>query len=257
MEKETSPSLTLSIVSHGDSARVLRLLDSLHAAEPNRCFQILLTDNLGQELPEINSAAGDNLTILRNQKPQGFARNHNEAFRRAETDLFCILNPDIVFTQPVFDRLVFLIESAKADIAAPLLVDSLGTLQDSFRLLPTPLDIVRRKLPGYQFSPLPADADGLIRPDWIAGMFMMLKCETYQAINGFNEKYHLYYEDVDLCIRARSVGLKLLVDPGVQIQHDARRASRDNLMYLLWHVQSAIRFYRSSIYRQAIRTRRD
>ena len=244
---------TLSIVSHGDSKRVLKLLDSLYVFEPEKHFEIIITDNFGQDLPDLHDAKGNSVTIIRNERPQGFARNHNQAFQQARAKIFCVLNPDVIFTQEIFGRLTSLLESSQADIVAPLIVDSRGGIQDSFRMLPTPVDVFRRKLPGYHFSPIRADVHGLARPDWIAGIFLMLKSETFRQINGFDERYYLYFEDVDLCTRATLLNLKLLVDTNIQVQHDAQRASRKNPAYLFWHLQSAIRFYRSDTYKRARR----
>jgi N-acetylglucosaminyl-diphospho-decaprenol L-rhamnosyltransferase len=249
------PLVTLSIVSHGDAEKVARLLESLRSCEQNSQFRVILTDNLGDNLPAFDSSAGASFTILRNQRPCGFACNHNQAFRLVETSYFCILNPDVLFEQEVFGHLIALLETDKADIVAPLIVDSNAVVQDSFRALPTPLDIVRRKLPGYRFVPIPPDADDLVRPDWMAGILLLLKSETYRKLNGFDDRYRFYFEDVEFCTRARLAGLKLLVDTGVRIQHDARRASRKSIRYLLWHIQSAFRFYTSPVYKQALRNK--
>ena len=79
---------------------------------------------------------------------------------------------------------------------------------------------------------------------------MLMASETFRSLSGFDEKYHLYFEDVDFCARAKLAGLKLLVDTNVRVFHDAQRASRNNIIYLLWHIQSAIRFFTSSVYKK-------
>jgi N-acetylglucosaminyl-diphospho-decaprenol L-rhamnosyltransferase len=249
------PLVTLSIVSHGDAEKIGRLLNSLRTCEQNSQFRVILTDNLGDNLPSFDSLAGLSFEMLRNHRPRGYGWNHNQAFRLVKTKYFCILNPDVLFVQAVFGRLIALLETGKAGIVAPLIVDSGAVVQDSFRTLPTPLEIIRRKIPGYRLAPIPADADGLVRPDWMAGMFLFLSSDTYRRLKGFNESYRLYFEDVDLCTRARLAGLKLLVDTHVRIQHDAQRASSRNFRHLLWHLGSAFRFYTSQVYRQALQNR--
>jgi N-acetylglucosaminyl-diphospho-decaprenol L-rhamnosyltransferase len=249
------PEVTLSIVSHGDAEKVERLLGSLSSCEKNIQFQVILTDNLGNNLPTFDGFAKIPLTLIRNQRPRGFASNHNQAFRMAKTNYFCVLNPDVFFEQEVFGNLIALLDTAKADIVAPLILDPGGIVQDSFRILPTPLNIVRRKLPGYRFAPIPAGADGMVRPDWMAGTFLLMKRETFAKMGGFNEKFYLYFEDVDLCTRARLAGLKLLVDTSVHVQHLPQHASRKNFRYLLWHFQSALRFFLSTVYTQALQNK--
>ena len=244
--------VTLSIVSHGDASKIKRLLESIRMHEQADQFHVIVTDNLGQDFTEPDIASWASFTIVRNRRSQGFAQNHNRAFGMAVSDYFCLLNPDVVFEQEVFSSLIELSESGEADIVAPLIVDSCGVVQDSFRDLPGPLEIIRRRLPQYQHRPAPADPRGIVRPDWIAGMFMLIRSETYRELGGLNEKYRLYFEDVEFCTRARLAGMRLGVYTDVRVRHDAHRASRKKLIYLLWHLQSAIKFFTSPTYRNAI-----
>jgi len=138
-------------------------------------------------------------------------------------------------------------------VIAPKIVDENGTVQDSFRAMPSLFEIIRRRLPGYKFTPYQPDHNGLIHPDWIAGMFWLMKADVYRQLGGMDEKYRLYLEDVDFCTRARLKGMKLLVDSQIQIRHDAQRSSRRKLYYLFLHIQSALRFFTSPIYKQALR----
>jgi len=245
----TKPAITLSIVSHGDLENIRKLLKSLAQYEDGKNLQVIITDNLGENLPAFDASPWASLLILRNPKVQGFAHNHNQAFQHADGEYFCVLNPDILFTQPVFSVLIQRINEQNA-LLAPLIFDAEKILQDSFRKFPTPLELLKRKMPAYRFSPLPPDEKGLIHPDWIAGMFIFMKGDTYRRLGGFDEKFHLYFEDVDFCARAaRDLGLPALVDTSLHLQHNAQRASRSNLRYFLWHVQSAALFFTSNLYR--------
>jgi GT2 family glycosyltransferase len=226
-------------------------LNSICKFEQAKLIQIIVTDNLGYEISEIDDSPWLSLEILRNENTLGFARNHNQAFRLATGQYFCILNPDVIFKEDVFRPLIKLMKNERADIVAPRIEDSSTALQDSYRKFPTPIQIVQRRLPGYRFSPLCPDASGLIQPDWIAGIFMFMETKTYCDLNGFDEKYRLYFEDVDFCARAQLAGLNLLVDTNVHVQHDAQRSSRKKLIYLFWHLQSAYRFFISPVYRKA------
>lgn len=255
-EDNTAPSVTVSIVSHGDSKKVMHLLESMHTFEQANSIQVIVTDNLGYEIPVIDDSTWSSLNILRNERSWGFARNHNHAFRLVKGKYFCILNPDVVFVEDVFIFLIQQIESLKADIVAPLIVDSHGVIQDSYRDLPTPGELIRRRFPGYKPKPASSDKNGVIDPDWLSGIFLLMRSETYQEMGGLNEKYRLYFEDVEFCTRARLAGLNILVDTSVRIQHDAHRASRRKPIYLLWHIQSAIRFFISPVYKEAFRRSR-
>lgn len=246
------PSLTISIVSHRDTKKILRLLASIQEFEQAGSIQVIVTDNLGDDFPRIDPSPWSSLTVLRNEHPMGFASNHNRAFQIAAGKYFCVLNPDVVFVQSIMNYLLGQLESIQTDIIAPLVIDSKGVIQDSFRSLPTPLEIILRRLPGYRFNSSGIQTVQPIQPDWIAGTFLLMRSGTYQTLGGMNEKYRLYFEDVEFCTRARLAGLKLTVDPSVRVQHDAHRASHKKLIYLLWHLQSAVRFFTSPTYKKAI-----
>jgi len=244
------PLFSVSVVSNGDGDELQVLLESLARHEPVGRIQLLITDNLSQDLPEIDPAGWHSIVMLRPPRPHGFASNHNAAFRSAMGLFFCVLNPDVVFLESVLPQLMRRLDQGEGHIAAPLIVDSRGDLQDSFRQLPSLWGLARRRVGRSGFSPAP-DEGALVHPDWIAGTFMLMRSETFSRLAGFDPGYRLYFEDVDLCTRARLMGLNILVDAGLRLRHDPRRASRNAGKYLLWHVQSALRFFASDVYRRA------
>lgn len=248
------PLITISIVSHGNADTIQILLQSLQQYEPDaKRFRIILTDNLGTDLPDLDPTPWHSLQIIRNQTSLGFAHNHNNAFALAQGKWFAILNPDLIFERPVFDLLLKRLQVYPSAILAPQVVDEGGRAQDSFRPMPTPLELIRRRLPGYTFKPYQPDQNGLIHPDWLAGMFWIMASETFRQLGGMDIRYRLYFEDVDFCTRARLAGVEVLGDTQVNIRHDARRSSRRRLFYLMLHAQSALRFFTSPAYRQARR----
>jgi len=243
--------ITLSIVSHGAASEVAHLLASLQKHEQDLTkFQLIITDNLRNELPDFDPAPWASLHILRNDHQMGFAQNHNRAFELTQGKYFAILNPDLIFEQPVFEQLITSMHTHQADLIAPIIVDANRVIQDSFRALPTPFEIIRRRLSNYKFEPIQPDGAGMIQPDWVAGMFWLMDSDIYRQLGGMDERYRLYFEDVDFCTRARLKGMQLLVDSKVRVRHDAQRSSRRNLYYLLLHTWSAIRFFTSHVYRQ-------
>lgn len=245
--------IALSIVSHGDADKISRLLASLRVCELDLSrYQLILTDNLMDELPDFDPAAWGRLDLLRNKGPLGFAENHNRAFEVARAEYFAILNPDLIFERPILEELSKSLRDHSADLIAPSIVDENDAPQDSFRDLPSPLELIRRRLPAYAFTPPMPDSEGIIHPDWIAGMFWLLPSETYRRLGGLDEKFFLYLEDVDFCTRARLQGMKIIVDSRITVIHQAQRSSRGRLKYLFLHIQSAIKFFTSSVYRRAL-----
>ncbi len=245
------PLITISIVSHGDVTKIKALFQSLFCEDAKDEYQYIITDNLGNE--DYGDDIFTDAILIHNKTPKGFAENHNAAFHHTRGKYFCVLNPDILFIEPVFKRLIGYLEEGRADILAPLFVDSDGVVQDSFRDLPTPRDIIARRL--FKSSPVQRPLKPL-SPDWLAGMFLLMHSQTFRTLNGFDESYRFYFEDVEFSTRARLAGFRLLLEPGVCAQHDAHRGSRQSLRYLSWHIRSAIHFFTSETYRKAKNSRK-
>lgn len=255
MTPAKTPLISLSIVSHMDAYKVFRLLKTLHIHEQSKRFQLILTNNMANNLIEIDETLWADIKVIHNQRPLGFAQNHNRAFLLAQGDFFCVLNPDVIFKEPVFELLTSALDAQKADIIAPAVVNSHQEPQDTFRSLPTPSSLILRQIKGIKPQQIAFGQQGLIYPDWIAGTFLLMPTLIYQLLGGFDERYWLYFEDVDLCTRARLQGLRPAVNTSLSIHHDAQRSSHVKPKYLFWHLQSAARFFSSKIYKEAKRAR--
>jgi GT2 family glycosyltransferase len=85
-------------------------------------------------------------------------------------------------------------------------------------------------------------------PDWVGGMCMVFPVNVFEKLNGFDQHYFLYYEDVDICGRLMLSGHKSVVCPDATVVHNAQRSSHRNLKYLRWHLASMLRFFLSTVY---------
>ena len=106
--------------------------------------------------------------------------------------------------------------------------------------------LLRKLVLGHSGPDYPID-QGPLEVDWVAGMFIGFRREAYAGVGGFDERYFLYYEDVDICRKLQRQGFKVVYDPEVAIVHDARRASRKNLRLMRIHAASALRYLRSTL----------
>jgi GT2 family glycosyltransferase len=239
--------ISISIVSHLQIALAKSLiLDLQRICAANLC-EIILTINVPEELC-INDIKGPvSVKVIRNKRPRGFGANHNAAFDVAKGNHFVVLNPDVRLTENPFPSLVALAHQTKVGVVAPKVVGATGLPEDSARCFPSPLELMRKVCGG---SSATIDACGLSTPDWVAGMFMLFPSEIFHEVGGFDERYFLYYEDVDLCARLALAGYKRLVCSDVTVVHDARRSSHGNLRYASIHLKSILRFFSSHVYRQ-------
>ena len=243
----TVPAVTISIVSHGQMELVLPLLQDLEAIHHTTPLHVVLTLNVPEAIPCVPEDFAFSLQIMRNSQPLGFGANHNRAFSQAQGGIFCVLNPDIRITQNPFPDLLKACADPHTGLAAPAIYSPSGQLEDSARKFPTPWRIAHRVLTRRRTRDYAAPTT-LLHPDWVAGMFLLLRTTVYRQLGGFDERYFLYYEDVDLCARARLAGLEIvqLALPGVI--HNAQRASHRDPKYLRWHVGSMLKFFTSAAF---------
>jgi GT2 family glycosyltransferase len=249
---KSNPLISISIVSHGQDELLKRLIESIRASEETAAFEFILTENLRDHGDSLLILRSENVTLLINDRPKSFSANHNHAFKRSSGDFFCVLNPDVIFKRELLPDLFNHVDQGNGDIVAPLVVNSDHRPQDSFRSLPSPSEILQRNIVQRSHT-IAYPGPSPIYPDWIAAIFLLMRAETYLSLDGFDEKFSLYFEDVDFGTRARLRGFKLMVDPKHHIIHDAARSSHQKPSYLLKHFSSAVKFFSSGVYRKARR----
>lgn len=243
--------ITLSVVSHGQIAMIAALLLDLAVICQQTALEVILTLNISEDLPASLNQLPYSLLILRNESPLGFGENHNRAFKHAKAPYFCVINPDIRLASNIFPSLTDGLQDPCCGVIAPLIVNGVGAIEDSARKFPTPFKILCKVFGGCRGHDYPIGSTSL-EPDWVGGMFMVFRRDTYALLGGFDQKFFLYYEDVDLCARMRLRGLRVVMTPGVQATHLARRSSHSSAVYSFMHIRSMIRFFTSMVFLQVM-----
>ena len=231
----------ISIVSHGQAKLAADLVADL--ARGPRPASVRLTHNIPDSAPPIQGFPG--LRTHWNRLPLGFAGNHNQAFQHATQPFFCVVNPDIRLPSDPVPALLRCMEDPSVGLVAPIVLHPLGTVEDSVRRYPTPTQLLSKALGRddgrYHLNP---DPSGKATPvEWVAGMFLLFRADAFRDMGGFDAKFHLYYEDVDMCARLWRAGWKVVVSPQATVVHEAQRASRHDLKYMVWHASSMARYF--------------
>ena len=226
----------MSIVSHGHEPLLPELLRQLAATGPQDIARVVLTHNL----PAAPVPPADwpfVLTELFNAEPRGFGSNHNRALAHAASDYFCVLNPDIMLPDPAIWR-ALLHEARQPGVgcAYPRLIEPDGRPQQNEREAVTPLSLVRRHV--LKAPPR--------RTDWASGAFWVVPALAWRELGGFDERYHMYCEDADFCLRLQLAGWRL-ARAEATAAHVAAWASRKPGRAMAWHVRSLLRLWSSPV----------
>lgn len=243
------PTISISIVSHRQANLVNALLADIRQFCSDVSLEVILTVNVEEDISFDTGGYDFPIRVINNSSPKGFGENHNAAFGLATGEYFCVLNPDIRLTVNPFPVLIEQAKDANVGLVAPLISNNEGEQEDSARKFPTPLEIVRKVFGGESATHIETQQP-IAMPDWVAGMFMLFPRKIFKEIGGFDERYFLYYEDVDLCARLTLAGYQILLCSTVSVTHDARRSSHKNLQYMRLHLASIYRFFSSDVYRQ-------
>lgn len=239
-------SLAISIVSHGQGAQVEALLRLLAQCPPGSVHRVWVTYNL----PEPPLACDEwpfEVRSLRNSVPQGFGANHNQAFRQEQDDprpaeFFAVLNPDLSWVTDPFPALLAAVAQPGAGCAYPRQITPQGRPQDHQRALPTPAALLCRYLIPSRGTPG--------RIDWVNAACLVFPTPVFQSIGGFDQAFHMYGEDVDLCLRLQLQGYRLVGVEQATVLHEAQRNSHKQWRHLRWHLASLWRLWHSEPYRQ-------
>lgn len=184
----------------------------------------------------------------------GYGRAHNIALRAAKgrSRYNLVMNTDITYPADAVTRLVdFMEANPQAGLAGPKVLYPDGSLQHVCRLLPTPANLfLRRFLPGSKWTHR-ADAVYELRQwdhecvaniPYFQGSYMMLRTGLCNEVGGFDERFFLYGEDIDLTRRIRAIAETLYV-PDVRITHQYRRYSNRSLLGTWYGIQNNCRYF--------------
>ncbi len=251
--------ILVSIVSHAHGICVETLLNDLALPGNHDYISVILRLNKPENADVYARNLPFPLEILCNEREQGFSANHNATFRQfaeaGSPKFYCVMNPDIRLQAGTMAALLACCERKPGTaLIAPQVRAPDGRVEANARRLPAPGEIFRKGVMRFFGQGLREERSESW--DWFAGMFMLFDVTAFRSIGGFDERYFLYYEDVDICCRLRLAGLDLHYCPAVTVVHDARRGSHQNVGLFLRHLSSVVRFFSSPVYRQCRRLAR-
>lgn len=179
-----------------------------------------------------------------NEKNGGFAYAMNRGVANAGGKTIVLLNPDVILLSGINKMYNFFIEHNDVGLIAPKIINRQGVIQDSFRSDITMKRFVFRHLKRLFF--FQKRIQNIIDPiyvDWVIGAFMMMSKLAYEKVNGLDEKYFLYCEDMDLCKSMRIKGYKVMYYPKAIIEYEGTCSARHSLKYAVIFLKSLFYYW--------------
>ncbi|ENX16325.1 MULTISPECIES: glycosyltransferase [Acinetobacter] len=226
------------------------LKDTLNClSSSNAVKKIILVDNDHSDWA--NTYKNEKVVYLKSNGNFGFGYGHNFAIQKYADGgpLFLVCNPDIRFEQKEFENLVKYALAREEGLFLPKILYPNGENQFGARLLPTPMNLFSRRFSQKLAAKL--DRKYLLQnfhiekpvfAPYLSGCFMLFKSDALLNLNGFDERYFMYMEDIDLSRRcAEKFGA--LYCPQFFITHVHEKASYKSGLLLKAHIQSAFHYF--------------
>ncbi len=218
-------------------------------------FEVIVVDIESQE--EIRDLVLDNYPAVRFiplKENVGFAKALNKGIKNSCGEAILSLNPDIIIRKGSVERLYnYIANHPEAGIVGPKLLNFNGSRQDSCFSFYTPTTVVyRRTFLGNSFFGKKSLKKFFIRPKedkpqsikgWLMGSALMLRSENIKKIGLMDERYFMYFEDVDWCRRFWEAGFEIVYVPQAEMFHyHGKMSASRNIFSLLFNKMTFIHF---------------
>lgn len=236
--------ISIIIVNYNTYTFLLKCLLSITSYTKDLKYEIIVVDNnsTDRDIEQLKILYPDIKLILNNEN-NGFGDGCNIGAASAEGKFLLFINPDVEFACNVNFAMFKLMESdSNIAVSSPIYFEDDGSVTFSFN-----------KFPGYGWNVAEAFAnvvyriktkitgqehdykDKVFEVDWVMGSYMFIRHDVFKKVNGFDNIFFLYYEDIDLQYRIKKLGYRIVYNGFEHISHFKRSSVRsiegENLFY--------------------------
>lgn len=256
-----TPMVSVLIVSYNTRELLLACIQSVIKTSCDVTYEIIVSENGSSDNSEdAVRRTFPSVTVLQNGADLGFGAAVNTGARLASGKYLAIVAPDAVMLPNTLSTLVNVAEDG--GLAGPIacrLLNPDGTLQRSCARFPTPLRVVAlftrldRLLPFARFQHYYAEPSFLNRRAWnhdgprevetLLGAFLFLRRASFEAVGGFDERYFMYYEEIDLLRSLAAIGLGANFISSVAMIHYGGAATKQEYARMRFEQQRSLLIY--------------
>jgi N-acetylglucosaminyl-diphospho-decaprenol L-rhamnosyltransferase len=259
--------LSILIVTYNSRPLIGTLLNGLARQLDGLNAEVVLVDNASHD-GTADAVAEHHpwVRLVRSAQNLGFAAGNNLAARHATGRVLLLLNPDALPARGCVARGLALMDSdPDVGLAGARLLADDGATQPSARMFPSLMQeaivlsgLAARFPKSRWFGRLDrtwADPASAAPVDWVPGAFALVRRDLFDQLGGFDERFFLYYEEVDLCRRIHAAGYRVQYWPELRVQHiggvSARTVAgatvaRSGSQLTLWRARSGLLYYRKN-----------
>ena len=252
------------IIVHHQTPELLRLcLKSIRENSAGLNHEITVVDStISRRAKDLVTEHYREVKYLPFKENLGYSRGVNIGIKNSSGKYFLILNPDVIVTEGAVQKMLsYMKKHPDIGILGPQILNFNGTHQRNFFSFYRPVTIVaRRSFLGRlglfkkaldDFLMTDADVSKTQTPDWLMGSAIMVSREALERVGGMDERFFMYFEDVDWARRFWHNDYKIIYYPDAIMYHYHQRESRSGFGLLdavfnkktRWHIKSAVKFF--------------
>ena len=218
-------------------------------------YEIIIIDNASfNEIP-VELIGLTHVKIIKNSKNYGYGKGLNQGSKVAQGKYLLLLNPDIEFDRNSVGYLLDKLESnSEIGVIGPQLINKKGEILQSISGVPTLLQSLfvfsffskiwsnSSFLNKYHNLSLDRNKDQSV--DVVSGACMMVRKLLFDKVGGFDERFFMYFEEADFCLRIKRLGCKILYLPKAKVMHLVGRSAHNKEWIEKTFEQSRFKFFK-------------
>ncbi|MBM3423283.1 glycosyltransferase family 2 protein [Chlorobium limicola] len=223
--------ITIVIVSYNTRDILRNCLEALFRGSGGIDMEVFVVDNDSRDdSAQMVHETFPQVRLIANNANLGFAAANNQAFRQAKGRYIVLLNPDAyVGPSSISNAVAFMDSNPGCGLCGGKIISPEGRLEPSARRFPSPLSKLltlsglSAKHPGspilnrHEFGGFAHDRP--LEVDWVPGTFTIVRKKMLDEIGAFDERFFIYYEETDLCLRAKQAGWSIWFIPDAEVMH--------------------------------------
>ncbi|MCK4886675.1 MAG: glycosyltransferase family 2 protein [Planctomycetes bacterium] len=249
--------LSIIIVSWNvkkDLANCLRSIEENPASKP---FEVIVVDNASSDgtVESVRNKFPE-VVVIANSQNLGFAAANNQGIEKSQGEYILLLNPDtIVYSGSLEVLIEFMDENEDVGICGPRLLNNDGSIQRSARRYPSFRGALHRHTAFKFLGVFKGEYKKWLMKDFgqdeqkdveqLMGAALIIRKSVLDKVGGMDERFFMYYEEVDLCYRIKQAGWRVVFLPGASITHLGGRSSEQvPVEKQLMAMTSLLKFFR-------------
>ena len=226
--------LSIIVVNYRSWDKLTQCLDSLASIPATYLsFEVIVVDNSSQ-VEKLNEFRGifSQFNFILNSGNYGFANGNNLGAANSNGKYLLFLNPDTLVSERT---LLAMLDQAKVSRANSIIscrqLRANGSEDKPYGDFPSPLTLTgwtRALARTFRLIARPLQNERFIFPEWVSGSAMLMSKTSFNSIGKWNERFWMYFEDVDLCRRAKNLGGAVILLKNVALVHNHGGSSRSD-----------------------------